>query len=82
MSEAERKPYEDIRQEKVKEYNEWKEKVKNTARYKEIVDYWEVLYVLSNLLFLYNSFRLYETGQIYHYRILICLQGFSTKRCF
>ena len=62
MSEAERKPYEDIRQEKVKEYNEWKEKVKNTARYKEIVDYWEVLYVLSNLLFLYNSFCLDVTG--------------------
>ena len=46
MSEAEKKPYEDIKQEKVKEYNDWKEKVENTARYKEIWDYGAVLYVL------------------------------------
>ena len=46
MSEAEKKPYEDIKQEKVKEYNDWKEKVENTARYKEILDYGAVFYVL------------------------------------
>ena len=46
MSEAERKPYEDIKQEKVKELNDWKKKVENTARYQEIIDYGAVLYVL------------------------------------
>ena len=46
MSDEQRKPYEDIRQEKMKEYNDWKKKVENTARFKEILDYGAVLYVL------------------------------------